>query len=312
MLLPLAGAIEHPKTGRLYCKPDWSKLPQSRRTASRAICHWLGEKKVEREEAAEDLHVEDAVWVDLQDVKKAFAPLEATKALRPPVAEGATAEPYVRGKITGVADDTYEVQTDEGAKASVKKAHVRQCDASGASGGLPNNLMLVNLNEPSLLQNIRARFARQQSYTYTGEMELLALNPYEVYPGTYDQSAMERYKGAKAEDLEPHIFAVAERIFIGLKDKGVNAQSVVVSGESGAGKTEANKHVSHFASARGDDVSTTEDRRVIELSNVLLEARRAHDEQQELVALRQVPRDRLQHEWLVLGGVQDLLLEKSA
>ena len=101
----------------------------------------------------------------------------------------------------------------------------------------------------------------------------LRLRQYEVYPGTYDQSAMERYKGAKAEDLEPHIFAVAERIFIGLKDKGVNAQSVVVSGESGAGKTEANKHVLHYLRFRAghDDVSTTI-ARVIELSNVLLEA----------------------------------------
>ena len=275
VLLSLAGATEHPKTGRLYCKPDWSKLPQSEKEGESGDLPALArkEKKVEKEEALEDLHVEDSVWVDLQDVKKAFAPLEATKALRPPVLEGATPEPYVRGKITAVAADTYEVLTDQGAKASVKKAHVRQCDASGAGGGLPNNLMLVNLNEPSLLQNIRARFARQQAYTYTGEMELLALNPYEIYPGTYDQSAMERYKGAKAEDLEPHIFAVAERIFVGLKDKGVNAQSVVVSGESGAGKTEANKHVLHYLRFRAghDDVSTTI-ARVIELSNVLLEA----------------------------------------
>ena len=92
---------------------------------------------------------------------------------------------------------------------------------------------------------------------------------------------MQRYRDGGAESGEPHTFAVAERVYSALREKDAMPQSVVVSGESGAGKTETNKHLMAYlrwrsgtaSSGRPGDAALGERMsRVISLSNVVLEA----------------------------------------
>ena len=255
--------MEDSATHRIYCKPHYAELASAASDPSvKALT--LAAKKVELEEAAEEIVEGSTVWLEL-----APSVLQAQPSLKPK--EGSE-ECFSRAKVLSVEADKCTVRTESGVEVKADRKLVFKMDSGRAQA---NNLMLVELNEPSLLHNLRARFDEQKPYTCTGELELVCLNPYEALP-CYDASVM-----AKCRDgtyAEPHTWAVAERIFRALTDKGTVAQSVVVSGESGAGKTETNKHVMAYLrwrAAGGDGGSGSKAAKislVIGQSNVLLEA----------------------------------------
>ena len=116
------------------------------------------------------------------------------------------------------------------------------------NGGVPDNCMLVELTHESVLDNIRRRYEAQQIYTFTGSI-LLAVNPYERLAGLYEREAMERHVGVGSGAAEPHAFATGERAYEQCRQEQ-QSQSVVVSGESGAGKTETNKHLMRYLAWR--------------------------------------------------------------
>ena len=95
------------------------------------------------------------------------------------------------------------------------------------------------LNDASLLHNLRCRYEMDKIYTYTGYI-LIAINPYKDMGPIYDEDVMFRYKGKSIGTLEPHVYAVADHSYRAMKNSG-SGQSVIISGESGAGKTETNK-----------------------------------------------------------------------
>ena len=103
--------------------------------------------------------------------------------------------------------------------------------------GVPDNAQLFYLNEANLLDNLKVRFTSDAIYTYTGTV-LLATNPYKPIAGLYDQGGMDAYRGKALGVLPPHVYAIAERARRAVVTEGVD-QSIVVSGESGAGKTES-------------------------------------------------------------------------
>ena len=110
---------------------------------------------------------------------------------------------------------------------------------------------LTHLNEASVVHNLKLRYQSDLIYTYSG-LFLVTVNPYCPLP-IYSNEYIRMYKGRGREDTKPHIFAMADLSFRNLVEEGEN-QSILVTGESGAGKTENTKKVIQYLAA----VATTD------------------------------------------------------
>lgn len=121
-----------------------------------------------------------------------------------------------------------------------------------------------------VVHNVRVRFSEQHSiYTYCG-IVLVAVNPYESLP-LYTSDILRLYAGKTAGELDPHIFAVAEDAFACLR-RTSRCQSIIVSGESGAGKTVSAKYaMRYFATVGGAEAETQIERKVL-ASNPVMES----------------------------------------
>ena len=105
---------------------------------------------------------------------------------------------------------------------------------------------LTYLNDACVLWNSVIRYKNELIYTYSG-LFCIAINPYVRFP-IYTQRTMDMYIGLRRNECPPHIFGVAEGSYQGMMVAGKN-QSILITGESGAGKTENTKKViSYFAS----------------------------------------------------------------
>jgi len=105
---------------------------------------------------------------------------------------------------------------------------------------------LTHLNEASVIHNLHTRYQADLIYTYSG-LFLVTINPYCPLP-IYGNDYVRMYKGQAREDTRPHIFAVSDAAFRRLVEEGEN-QSILVTGESGAGKTENTKKVIQYLAA---------------------------------------------------------------
>ena len=129
---------------------------------------------------------------------------------------------------------------------------------------------LSYLHEPAVLHTLRFRFIDQGViYTYCG-IVLVAINPYAAL-SLYTTELMQMYRGRALGELDPHIFAVAEEAFRQMSQQQRN-QSIIVSGESGAGKTVSAKYaMRYFASIGGASLETQIEKKVL-ASNPIMEA----------------------------------------
>lgn len=98
---------------------------------------------------------------------------------------------------------------------------------------------LNHLHEPGVLWNLKKRYTYDDIYTYTGNI-LIAVNPFQNLGHLYGTHMMDMYKGQDLGGLSPHVYATAEAAYRQMVSAG-RSQSVLVSGESGAGKTETCK-----------------------------------------------------------------------
>ncbi|TAQ89190.1 hypothetical protein B7494_g2481 [Chlorociboria aeruginascens] len=105
---------------------------------------------------------------------------------------------------------------------------------------------LTHLNEASVVHNLHMRYQADLIYTYSG-LFLVAINPYCTLP-IYTNEYINMYKGQTREETKPHIYAMADEAFRNLVEEGEN-QSILVTGESGAGKTENTKKVIQYLAA---------------------------------------------------------------
>jgi myosin-6 len=104
-----------------------------------------------------------------------------------------------------------------------------------------DNCEMVFLNEGSLLNNVRVRYYKNKIYTYVANI-LIAVNPYKDIPQLYAAPTIKNYQGKSLGQMPPHVFAIADKAFRDMKVLK-QSQSIIVSGESGAGKTESTKHL---------------------------------------------------------------------
>ncbi|KAG8929390.1 Myosin type-2 heavy chain 1 [Tulasnella sp. 418] len=115
---------------------------------------------------------------------------------------------------------------------------------------------LSHLNEPSVLHTIRNRYAQHSIYTYSG-IVLIAMNPFQRVT-LYGPEIIQAYSGRKKGELEPHLFAIAEDAYTRMIKDNMG-QTIIVSGESGAGKTESAKLIMRFLASvnAGEEGSRT-------------------------------------------------------
>ncbi|KOS21022.1 Myosin type-2 heavy chain 2 [Escovopsis weberi] len=147
--------------------------------------------------------------------------------------------------VEELGDNKLLVQVEDGA--------LREVDAEGVDKVNPakfdkaNDIAeLTHLNEASVVHNLLMRYQSDLIYTYSG-LFLVTVNPYCPLP-IYNDEYVNRYRGRSRDDTKPHIFAMADQAFRNLVGEGRN-QSILVTGESGAGKTENTKKVIHYLAA---------------------------------------------------------------
>jgi myosin-5 len=155
----------------------------------------------------------------------------------------------------------------------VKKADVVFADASHL-GDFDDLCQMNNLHEAALLHMLKRRWETQKIYTNTAGDVLISMNPFKVIPGLYDEPL--KYFDIPEEndddehddedkDLPPHIFDIANNalraivINVGDEDKQTSAtfkmnQSIIISGESGSGKTEASKFIVNYLIMANDQI----------------------------------------------------------
>ncbi|XP_047386476.1 unconventional myosin-IXb isoform X14 [Sciurus carolinensis] len=105
---------------------------------------------------------------------------------------------------------------------------------------------LPELTEDNLLKNLKHRFLQQKIYTYAGSI-LVAINPFKFLP-IYNPKYVKMYENQQLGKLEPHVFALADVAYYAMLRKRVN-QCIVISGESGSGKTQSTNFLIHCLTA---------------------------------------------------------------
>lgn len=153
----------------------------------------------------------------------------------------------------------------------VELANAKLSDAELAEGRDNDLITLPHLHEPAILHAIAQRFNRSEIYTWTGPV-LIAVNPFERLP-LYTNEILESYRregllrsqnlgNSSGDELGPHVYSVADRSYRQMMSEKRLSQSILISGESGAGKTESTKIVLLYLTTLGsshNDVSKASD-----------------------------------------------------
>lgn len=137
---------------------------------------------------------------------------------------------------------------DDGELRNVGREELRRrflrSSAEGVTSTSQDNTSLVHMNDATILENLQARHAEDEIYTYTASV-LLAMNPYRDIQGLYGPEQCTQYKGKHLGTLPPHPYAIADKAYRALVRDQKN-QGFIISGESGAGKTETAKIVMQY------------------------------------------------------------------
>ncbi|VDO63914.1 unnamed protein product [Heligmosomoides polygyrus] len=134
---------------------------------------------------------------------------------------------------------------------------------------LDNLGALMYLNEGTLLNNCRQRYSKKQIYTYVANI-LISINPYEEIDGLYSLDTIGKYRGKSLGQLPPHVYAIADKAYREMR-RNKQSQSIIVSGESGAGKTESQKAVLRYLCENWGSSAGPIQKRILE-TNPILEA----------------------------------------
>ncbi|RVE57704.1 hypothetical protein OJAV_G00201920 [Oryzias javanicus] len=136
--------------------------------------------------------------------------------------------------------------------------------------GVGDMVLLEPLSEDSFLENLKKRFEHNEIYTYIGSV-VISMNPYRSLP-IYTPEKVEEYRNRNFYELSPHIYALADEAYRSLRDQDKD-QCILITGERGAGKTEASKLVMSYVAAvcgKGQEVNKVKEQLL--QSNPVLEA----------------------------------------
>ncbi|XP_029772638.1 unconventional myosin-IXb isoform X7 [Suricata suricatta] len=156
-------------------------------------------------------------------------------------------------------DGYYFLLQERNADGTIKYVHMQLVSQAAATrrlverGLLPRQQAdfddlcnLPELTEQNLLKNLKHRFLQQKIYTYAGSI-LVAVNPFKFLP-IYNPKYVKMYENQQLGKLEPHVFALADVAYYAMLRKRVN-QCIVISGESGSGKTQSTNFLIHCLTA---------------------------------------------------------------
>ncbi|XP_031397303.1 myosin-6-like isoform X3 [Punica granatum] len=179
---------------------------------------------------------------------------------------------WIDGEVVEVEGDEIKINCSSGNLVVAKASNVYPKDPEAPECGVDDMTRLAYLHEPGVLDNLRRRYDMDEIYTYTGNI-LIAVNPFRRLPHLYDNQTMKKYKGAFFGELSPHPFAIADSAYRQMIREGIS-QAILVSGESGAGKTESTKMLMSYLAFMGGRAASegrTVEQQVLE-SNPVLEA----------------------------------------
>ncbi|XP_072510343.1 unconventional myosin-Ig [Notamacropus eugenii] len=119
-------------------------------------------------------------------------------------------------------------------------------EEEGPEFGKPDFVLLDQVTMEDFMDNLKRRFEKGRIYTYIGEV-VVSVNPYRELP-LYGPEVIARYQGRELYERPPHLYAVADAAHKAMKRRAKDT-CIVISGESGAGKTEASKHIMQYIAA---------------------------------------------------------------
>ncbi|CAL8352639.1 unnamed protein product [Lota lota] len=191
----------------------------------------------------------DYVWLDLKTGREFVVPI------------GAVVKLCDSGQIQVLDDEGSEHWISPQNATNIKPMHPTSIH------GVEDMIRLGDLNEAGILRNLLIRYREKLIYTYTGSI-LVAVNPYQVLP-IYTADQIRLYTNKKIGEMPPHIFAIADNCYFNMQ-RNNRDQCCIISGESGAGKTESTKLILQFLAAISGQHSWIE-QQVLE-ANPILEA----------------------------------------
>nr|XP_054501108.1 myosin heavy chain, skeletal muscle, adult-like isoform X1 [Agelaius phoeniceus] len=160
-------------------------------------------------------------------------------------------ESFVKGTITSRESGKVTVKTEGGETLTVKDDQVFSMNPPKYDK-IEDMAMMTHLHEPAVLYNLKERYAAWMIYTYSG-LFCVTVNPYKWLP-VYNPEVVLAYRGKKRQEAPPHIFSISDNAYQFMLTDREN-QSILITGESGAGKTVNTKRViQYFATiaASGD------------------------------------------------------------
>ncbi|XP_016935860.1 myosin heavy chain, muscle isoform X21 [Drosophila suzukii] len=163
-------------------------------------------------------------------------------------------EGYLLGEIKATKGDIVSVGLQGGETRDLKKDLLQQVNPPKYEKA-EDMSNLTYLNDASVLHNLRQRYYNKLIYTYSG-LFCVAINPYKRYP-VYTNRCAKMYRGKRRNEVPPHIFAISDGAYVDMLTNHVN-QSMLITGESGAGKTENTKKVIAYFATVGASKKTEE------------------------------------------------------
>uniref|UniRef100_A0A7N8WY74 Myosin X, like 1 n=1 Tax=Mastacembelus armatus TaxID=205130 RepID=A0A7N8WY74_9TELE len=168
-------------------------------------------------------------------------------------------EQLLAATVNSCGDGSLVVTTDYGEVLYLQQAEVTRervyAMHQSSIDGVEDMSALAELHEAAIMHNLYQRYQKDNIYTNIGSI-LAAINPYKQIPGLYDTDRVDLYSKHHLGELPPHIFAVANECYRCIW-KRHDSQCVLISGESGAGKTESTKLLLQFLSMMSQNSAGT-------------------------------------------------------